>query len=110
MAKDRTLGLKLKAIDQMSKVIDRVQSKFPKLTRGIQRASAGARIFNSQTKQMRQTLLKVGGSLKSFGRTMTVAVTLPMLAAGAARVKTFAVFQLGLRGIEKTTWRTGIQT
>ena len=54
MAKDRTLGLKLKAIDKMSKVIDHVQSKFPKLTRGIQRASAGARIFNSQTKQMRQ--------------------------------------------------------
>lgn len=101
--KDRTLGLKLRAIDKMSKTIDRIQRKFPKLSRSIKRASAVSRIFNSQTKNMRKALTKIGGRLKSFGQGMSTFVTLPILAAGAAGVKMFGDFQQGLRGIEKTT-------
>lgn len=107
MAKDRSLRLRLRAIDKMSSVIDRVQKKFPKLTRGIQRASRVSKIFNAQTKQMRASLLKIGGGLKSFGRSMTIGVTLPLLAAGAAGVKFFGDFEQGLAGIEKTTGITG---
>jgi len=106
VARDRTLGLKLRAIDKMSTVIDRIQKKFPKLTRSINRASRASKIFNSQTKRMRANLLKIGGGLKSFGSSMTFGVTLPILAAGAAGVKLFATFQQGLRGVEKTTGLT----
>lgn len=107
MARDRTLGLRLKAIDKMSTAIDRVQSKFPKLTRSIQRASATSKIFNAQTKQMRANLDKIGGKLQGIGRAMTVGVTLPVAAAGAASVKLFADFEQGLKGVEKTTGITG---
>lgn len=107
MAKDRTLGLKLKAVDRISNTLDRVNNKFPKLTRSIHKASAVAKIFNHQTKQMRQTLTKVGGSLKSFGRTATLGVTLPLLAMGGAGVKAFGDFEQGMKGVEKTTGITG---
>jgi len=87
----------------MSGVIDRVQKRFPKLTRSIKRASRTTQIFNAQTKRMRASLQKIGGKLQSFGRNMAIFVTLPLLTAGAAGVKMFATFQQGLRGIEKTT-------
>ena len=107
MAKNRTLGLKLRAIDKMSRVIDRIERKFPKLTRSIQRASRISKIFNAQTKQMRAGLLKVGGGLKSFGRSLTIGITLPLLLAGATSVKFFGDFEQGMKGIEKTTGITG---
>lgn len=107
MARDRTLGLKLRAIDKMSTAIDRVQKRFPKLNRAIRRASTATKIFNAQTKQLRQSLLKVGGGLKSFGRNATFAVTLPLLAAGVAGVKAFGDFEQGLKGVEKTTGISG---
>lgn len=102
-SRNRTLGLKLRAIDKMSNVISRVQKTFPKLTRSIKRASRASQIFNAQTKRMRETMQKIGGRLQNFGRGMTSFVTLPIVAAGVAGVKMFADFQQGLRGIEKTT-------
>ncbi len=103
MARDRTLGLKLRAIDKMSTTLDRITKRFPKLTRSINRATATTKIFNAQTKRMRANLMKAGTRMKSFGRGMTTFVTLPLLAAGAAGVKMFGDFQQGLRGVEKTT-------
>lgn len=103
MAKNRTLGLRLRAIDKMSMTIDRVQKKFPKLSRSIKKASTTAKIFNAQTKRMSTTLKKVGGNMESFGRSMTTFVTLPLVAAAGAGVKFFADFEQGLRGVEKTS-------
>jgi len=103
VARDRTLGLKLKAFDKMSATIERVRKKFPKLTRDVKRASRTFKIFSAQTKRLRQNFQKIGGGMKSFGRNLTIFVTLPLIAAGAAGVKFFAEFQQGLRGIEKTT-------
>jgi TP901 family phage tail tape measure protein len=107
MAKDRTLGLKLRAIDKMSRTIDKVQKKFPKLSRSIEKASKVNKIFNHQTKQMRASLKKIGGTLDSFGKKLTLGVTLPLLAAGGAGVKFFVDFEQGLKGVEKTTGIAG---
>jgi len=107
MARDRSLGLKLKAVDKISSVIDRVQNKFPKLSRAIKRASLVSKAFNAQTKKMRRLLTKVGGGMKRFGRNATIGLTLPLLAAGAAGVKAFGDFEQGMKGIEKTTGITG---
>lgn len=107
MAKDRTLGLKLRALDRMSSVIDKVSNKFPKLTKNVKKAAVANKIFNHQTKQIRATLTKVSSGLTSFGRTLTVGVTLPLLAAGGAGVKFFGDFEQGLKGIEKTTGLAG---
>ena len=87
----------------MSTVIDRVQKKFPKFTRNIQRASRAAQIFNAQTKSMRQNLQKLGSGMKRLGVAMTLGVTLPLTALAAQGVKSFGDFEQGLRGIEKTT-------
>jgi len=103
VAKVRTLGLRLRAVDKMSRSINRVQKLFPKLTRSVKRASRASQIFNQHTRRMRDSLNKVGGKLKSFGRSMTFGVTLPLTAAGVAAVKLFGDFQQGARGIEKTT-------
>jgi len=89
MAKNRTLGLRLRAIDKMSATIDRVQSKFPKLSRAVKRSSRIIQVFNNRTKRMRASLIKVGNGMKSFGRGLSTFVTLPLLAAGAASVKFF---------------------
>lgn len=109
MARDRTLGLRLKAVDKISSVIDRVSNKFPRLTRGIQRASLATKIFNAQTKRMRAGLLKVGGAMKRVGSNLTRFVTLPLVAGAAAGVKFFIDFEQGLKGVEKTTGLAGKQ-
>ena len=103
MAKQSNLNLRLKAVDRMSTAIDRVQKKFPKLTKDIKRASLHAKLFNAQTKSMRQNLTKLGGGMKRVGAAMTLGVTLPLTAAAAQGVKSFGDFQQGLRGVEKTT-------
>lgn len=87
----------------MSTAIDRVQKRFPKLTRSVRRASLAAKIFNAQTKSMRQNLQKLGGGMKRVGVAMTLGITLPLAALGAQSVRSFGDFQQGLRGIEKTT-------
>lgn len=103
MARTRTLGIKLKAIDKMSATISRISKKFPKLSRNVRRASRTFQIFNAQTKSMRTAFRKIGGGMQRFGRSLATFVTLPLLAAAAASVKFFADFEQGLRGIEKTT-------
>jgi len=103
VAKGRTLGLKLKAIDKMSKTLNRVQRQFPKLSRDVKRASRTFQLFSAQTKSFSKGLRKIGGGMQSFGRNLSTFVTLPLIAAGAAGVKFFAEFEKGLRGVEKTT-------
>ncbi len=102
MAKTRTLGLRLRAIDKMSGALDRINRKFPRLGREVRGASRAFKIFNAQTKGMRDRFTKIGGGMKSFGRGMSTFVTLPLLAAAGAGVKLFVDYQTGLRGIEKT--------
>lgn len=103
MARDRTLGLKLRAIDKMSAVITRIQKTFPKLTRSIRRASRATKIFNSQTKRMRANLNKLGSGLKRFGLGLSIGITAPIAALGVAAVKTFVSFEQGLIDVKKTT-------
>ncbi len=103
MARDRTLGLRLRAVDKMSSAIDRVQKRFPKLARSIRRASKASKLFNDQTKRLSRSLRKIGGGMRNFGRSMSFGVTLPLTAAAGAAVKMFADFEQGLRGVEKTT-------
>lgn len=110
MAKDRSLNLKLRAVDRMSKLITRVQRTFPKFTRSIKRASRVSRTFNAQTARMRKNITALGSKMKSFGRNFTTFVTLPIIAGGIAAVKVFADYEQGLRGIEKTTDLTRKQT
>lgn len=103
MAKDKSIRLRLKAVDRMSRSIDRVKKKFPGLSRSIRRASRAATIFNAQTATMRRNMKKLGGSMKRIGQTMMLGLTLPIAAAGVAGAKLFADFESGLRGVEKTT-------
>lgn len=109
MARDRSLTLKLRALDRMSSVVNRIQKTFPKLSRSIRRASRATQIFNARTKALRRNLQKIGGGLKRFGTGMAIGVTAPILLAGAAGVKLFATFQQGLRGVEKTTGLTRVE-
>lgn len=103
MSQDKEVRLKIRALDKMSRVIDGVSSKFPKLSQRVKETSKEFALFNKKTKTFTDGLKKAGRGFQKVGGAITLGVTLPLTAMAAQGVKSFGDFEQGLRGIEKTT-------
>lgn len=70
---------------------------------------AGVDKFTSTIGKSLQGFDKIGKRAKKFGRTMTMAVTLPVLALGASAISTAANFETSMNRVQNLTGATGKQ-
>lgn len=103
MARTRELRIRLRALDRISKTLDRVRKRFPKLSRAVRRASRTFQIFNARTKKVRQALTRMGSTMSRVGSKLTRGVTLPVAFAGAAILRVGVNFQRAINKVGAIT-------
>lgn len=92
MANENDIRFALKAVDEISAVIDKIQSKLPGLRKEIDRTNQASEKKSSFTRFGEQ-MSGVGKSLSSFGSRLSAGVSLPLFFAGKKAVETASNFQ-----------------
>jgi len=95
--------LRFKAVDNVSGVVDRLSSKFPKLTKNAIKSQRAFERVQKSSAKMRQNLSRVGNGMKSTGLAMTMGLTLPIAAFGASAFKTAATFDKSMNKVQALT-------
>lgn len=109
MPKRAEAQLQLKAVDKMSKVIDKIKGKFPGLTSTMRRSTAQFKVMQRRTDSFKKSLGAMGGKMKSIGKSMTIGLTAPLFAFGALAIKTATDFEGGMNKVQALTGETGAQ-
>lgn len=100
-------GIRIKAIDRLSKVIDKVKAKVPKLGTKIKQLNNKFKLLSKSTEKFRQKLSKIGGGMKNFGRSMSFGVTAPIVAMGVFSLKAAGDFEAAMKDVQGKTGATG---
>jgi len=103
VAKTRELRLRLRALDRISKTLNRVKKRTSALGRTVKKASRAFAIFNVKTKKLRTSLNRVGGKMRSVGKGMTAGITAPVALAGAGFVRMAVRFQKSMNRVGALT-------
>ncbi len=103
MARDKEVRVKIRALDRISKVIDKVRKKFPQFTRSVRRASRFMAVFNAQTSRFRKGMGRFGRAMSGAGRKMTTGLTVPIGIAGFAILRTGVMFQKAINKVGAVT-------
>jgi TP901 family phage tail tape measure protein len=93
----------IRAIDRLSSVIDKIKGKFPELASKARQATAAFDTLERSTKKWAGAAEKIGNGLKSVGKTLSVAFTLPAIAGAGYSIKAFADYETALVGVGKTS-------
>ena len=105
--KDFPVEFKLRAVDNISKTLNRVNSNTKTLTGSTRRLSNSFAMAQERTRRFRSSLSKMGGAVKRAGSFMNTRMTLPILGAGAAVIKTAADFESSMNKVQALTRATG---
>lgn len=73
----------LQLVDKVSKPLLKMSRNFAKLDKSIEKSQSKLEKFQKRT----ENITKLGGKIKSVGQSMTMSLTLPIVAAGGAMVK-----------------------
>lgn len=103
MATKSTHSLVLKGVDKVSRVMDKITRKFPKLRRSVRRTSKVFAILQKRTERFRKSIGKLGRRMRGVGRGMTVGLTAPIGLAGAAILRTGVQFQKSINRVAAVT-------
>lgn len=74
---------------------------------GLKSAQADLKVFESSTATATDKIKGVGSALTHVGSTLTVGVSMPLLAVGTASVKTASDFQRGMSTVQAISGATG---
>ena len=105
--KDAKATLRIKAIDSMSKVIDRIKGKIPKLTNAVKNANKKFATMRMRTESLRKSLGKMGRTMKNIGKGMSIGLTAPIVAFGILSIATAAKFEKSMNKVAALTGATG---
>lgn len=97
----------LSAKDKMSGTIRSAGNSLDKFTNKIQEANRKMKSMNSLGKDFAQGMVKVGDKIAAVGRTMTAAITLPVVAGLGVATKSFIDFEDELLSVQETTGFSG---
>lgn len=92
-----------KAIDKLSKTIDRVRGKFPRLEAEVKKAARGFFLLQKKTEGFRRSLNKIGNKMVGVGKSLTTRLTLPIGLAGGAIIKTAVDFEKSMNRVGALT-------
>lgn len=86
----------------MSRVIDAILRLRDEFTKPMQQSLDLMTSASKQGERTRKSIDKFGKSMQSVGKTLTTSVTLPIVGAGAAAVKTAAGFEQSMAQVQAT--------
>ncbi len=106
---DKNLPVKWKfgVVDKLSGTIDKLKRKFPDLARTVRRSNNAFKVLNKRTERFSKLSTKLGNKAKSAGKSMTVGLTAPILAFGAATLRTAVRFEQSMNKVAALTKATG---
>ncbi|MBE9542501.1 MAG: phage tail tape measure protein [Proteobacteria bacterium] len=107
MANRLGLKMRLSAVDKMSSAIRKVSRSFKPLRSSIDKTNRKFKIMQGRSEKLRKSLSKTGGKMRGVGAAMTLGLTAPIVAIGAAVIKTSADFSKAMNGIEAVTKVSG---
>jgi TP901 family phage tail tape measure protein len=103
------IKFRIGAIEKISKVLKKVESSFPKVSRAVSRTTIYFKAFQQQTKGVRNALTKIGSSTKALGQSMLMTTTLPIVGAFGFAIKKSMDFQASMNKVKALTNATGEQ-
>jgi len=101
-------GIRIKAIDRLSRVIDKVKQKIPKLGNKIKQLNNKFKLLSKSTEKFRKKLSRIGGSFKNVGRNMTLGLTAPIVAFGAFSLNAAGNFEAAMKDVQGKTGASGV--
>jgi TP901 family phage tail tape measure protein len=105
MAND--IRVNLKAVDKFSSTVDRVTKKFPKLNRKVRESNLVFKKLDRTTRGLRNSLARVGKSMRSTGKSMSLGLTAPIGLMGAKIISTSIDFEKSMNKVRALTGATG---
>jgi TP901 family phage tail tape measure protein len=103
VARTERLILKNKAVDRVSRVLDRIKSRFPKMSSAIRKVNSDLTKLNARFGTMFGRMRKFGAAAKNMGRGMTTGLSLPIAVAGGAILRTAFKFQKSINKVGAIT-------
>ena len=103
MAGDKEVRLRIRALDAVTRPLNRVRVSMRRLEKSTKRLSARFAIAAKKTKRFRDAMTKAGRSMRSVGRSMTTRLSAPIALAGGAILRTAANFQKSMNRVGALT-------
>jgi TP901 family phage tail tape measure protein len=100
-------GIRIKAIDRLSRVLDKVKGKMPGVGNQVKKLNNKFKLLSKSTEKFRKKMSRLGGSLKGIGSSMSLGVTAPIAAFGAFSLKAAGDFEAAMKDVEGKTGATG---
>lgn len=107
MSQNLPVRMQFGAVDRLSKTIGKFQKKFPELDRSVRRTNNSFRMMQKNTEKLRNNLSSAGRGFKDAGRSMTMGMTLPIVAFGASAIQTSIKFDKAMNKVEALSGATG---
>lgn len=104
---DFPVSLILKALDKASAPLKKIQGSVRNLRERVKHLNNSFRGAVQGAEALRKRLAGVSRGLRTAGRNMTFAVTLPMLAFGAHTLKVAGDFELAMNSVQALSGATG---
>lgn len=101
---DYSLVVDVEAIDKASTVFEKIQGNVNQFKNGIEGAGTTA---TKSMAEVGKSMQNAGNQMASTGKVMTATVTTPIIAAGAAAVKTASDFEKGMSEVQAISGATG---
>ena len=95
--------MRFSAIDNVSGVVDRISSKFPKMTKNVRKTYKQFERLDKSSAQLKRNLSRMGNGMKSVGTAMTASLTLPIAAFGAKAFQTSVQFDKSMNKVKALT-------
>lgn len=92
--------IRFKAFDNVSKTVDKINGKFAKMSAATEKSARKMDRLAMSTKTLKKGLKGVGGGMKSIGATMSVGLTAPIVAFGAAAFQTSVTFDKSMNKVQ----------